>query len=130
MEFDDVKLGVSIRCAFQWFYHYVKKAWPSIDEGVTTTVDVTRKLSRNFDRNAKVKMTQFHKLMFEFIHECIFPRSKKIHEATILDMEIIELFDVGKPINLQGLMINHMARVVDTNKAGHAALWISTDYIF
>nr|XP_016435180.1 PREDICTED: nucleolin-like [Nicotiana tabacum] len=41
------------------------------------------------------------------------------HEATLLDMEVMELLNTGRPINLPSLMIQHMARAANASKPKH-----------
>nr|XP_033513699.1 uncharacterized protein LOC117278344 [Nicotiana tomentosiformis] len=124
MEFDVEELGLLLNIPSLGFDNYLKKKCPVIDNDVYTGIVVTKKFSQKFELDAshkvyKTDMTPFHKLLFQFVNSCILQRSESRHEATLLDMAMMEILDTGRPINLPSLMIQYMERAGDTSKPKH-----------
>lgn len=82
---------------------------------------LTRKNFQKFELDAlqkvyKTDMTYFYRFLFHFVNSCILQRYERRHEGTLLDMNVMELLDTYRVINLPNLMIQHMTRAAYTTK--------------
>uniref|UniRef100_M1BEE9 Uncharacterized protein n=2 Tax=Solanum tuberosum TaxID=4113 RepID=M1BEE9_SOLTU len=65
-------------------------------------------------------MSPLHKLYFDVVHKIILQRKQRRTHANFLHLTLMELLDTEVPINLPSLIINHMHRVLNQDKNGHA----------
>ncbi|WMV09938.1 hypothetical protein MTR67_003323 [Solanum verrucosum] len=65
-------------------------------------------------------MSLLHKLYFDVVHKIILQRKQRRTHAKFLHLTLMELLDIEVLINLPFLIINHMQRVLNQNKNGHA----------
>lgn len=67
-------------------------------------------------------MREIYKLFFKFVNNCVLPRYQRRHEATYMDLAVMEVLDQNKPLNLPSMMIKHMSMMADPLKEAHACL--------
>lgn len=67
----------------------------------------------------KCEIKPVHKLLFKLVNKCLLPRFEIRHEATYLNLAMMEVLDQNRKINLPSLMIKHMTRAVDQEKWTH-----------
>lgn len=121
----DVKmLGVILNVPVEGFDTYVRCERPELWEkeyAMYLTSKYTQEREKVVSRkvwNGEIKSV--HKLLFEFVNKCLLPRSERRHEATYLDLEVMEVLDQNMPINLLLLMLKHVERKADQEKGTHA----------
>ena len=67
----------------------------------------------------KKVMKSEYKLMFEFVNKTLLPRIEKRTSATSADLFVMELLYRFEPLNLPGLMLEHMYKIVIERKGIH-----------
>lgn len=105
------------------FDTYVRHEWPELREK-EVVMHLTNKYTHKREKLTvrkvgKGEIDPVHKLLFEFLNNCLLPNSERRHEATYLDMVVMEVLDKNRPINLPYVMLKHITRVVDQERGTH-----------
>nr|XP_016459579.1 PREDICTED: uncharacterized protein LOC107783122 [Nicotiana tabacum] len=121
VSFEAEKLGEILDIPSEGFDDYTRQRWPCLDS-LPTALEITRRFCDAEDVNEaravqKSEMRPQHKVLFEFVNKCLFPRQERRHIANYMNLVLMECLESGRQINWPAFIIKLLDRVINGSKA-------------
>lgn len=110
------KLGNLLEVPSYGWNEFAKGEWPEL-HGLAEPLEIVRRFAQDGTiqrpRSVQLKeLSPLHKYLYTMVIRMLLPRNQRRTEASYMDLAVMELMIRGEQINLPGLMLRHIYRVV------------------